>query len=178
MNSSFNFNWLSVIVAAFLIGMMLYGHYRGFLKMALSLAAVLITVMIAKIALPAGVLLLRQIGIFAAAEDYRVKLIAFILLFIVVWILLRIVIKFLDLFTKLPVIHGLNQIAGAVMGLIMGLVILWIIALVLVAFRQSPWAAKALEMIAESPFLSAIFSNNLLFEILKDTMQDIFRPIL
>ena len=32
-------HWVSVFVASYLMGMMLYGHYRGFLRLSVSLAA-------------------------------------------------------------------------------------------------------------------------------------------
>lgn len=35
--------WLEVAVAAYLIGMMLYGHYRGFIRIAVSVMSLFIT---------------------------------------------------------------------------------------------------------------------------------------
>ena len=45
-------NWLSVGAGVFLIGMVLYGHYRGFLKQCVSLGALVLTIVIVKIATP------------------------------------------------------------------------------------------------------------------------------
>ena len=39
-------NWLSVGAGVFLIGMVLYGHYRGFLKQCVSLGALVLTIVI------------------------------------------------------------------------------------------------------------------------------------
>ena len=45
-------NWLSVGAGVFLIGMVLYGHYRGILKQCVSLGALVLTIVIVKIATP------------------------------------------------------------------------------------------------------------------------------
>ena len=37
-------NWLSVGAGVFLVGMVLYGHYRGFLKQCVSLGALILTI--------------------------------------------------------------------------------------------------------------------------------------
>ena len=45
-------HWLSVGAGIFLIGMMLYGHYRGFLRQCVSLGALLLTIILVKISAP------------------------------------------------------------------------------------------------------------------------------
>lgn len=45
-------HWLSVGAGVFLIGMMLYGHYRGLLKQCVSLGALILTIVIVKFATP------------------------------------------------------------------------------------------------------------------------------
>ena len=44
--------WLEVAVAVYLIGMMLYGHYRGFIKIAVSAMSLFITLFAARVASP------------------------------------------------------------------------------------------------------------------------------
>ena len=48
----FQENWLPVLVALYLAGMVLYGHYRGFIRLAVSLTALIITLVIVRLALP------------------------------------------------------------------------------------------------------------------------------
>ena len=45
-------NWLSVVVAGYLIGMTLYGHYRGFLKLVISMTALIISLIAVRILMP------------------------------------------------------------------------------------------------------------------------------
>ncbi len=44
--------WLEVAVAAYLIGMMLYGHYRGFIRIAVSVMSLFITLFAVRVAIP------------------------------------------------------------------------------------------------------------------------------
>ncbi len=167
-----------------MIGMVLYGHYRGFLKQCVSLGALVLTIVIVKIATPymtgfikdnpsirqgaadailsiAGweepsmedtglpsaqrmsierlnlpqsvkdVLLennnseiYKILGVDQFAEyvsmylaDMLINAIASILLFIAVFVLIHMVVRWLDLIARLPILYGLNHIAGALLDL-------------------------------------------------------------
>ena len=52
--------WLEVAVAVYLIGMMLYGHYRGFIKIAVSAMSLFITLFAARVAIPQAAAWLRR----------------------------------------------------------------------------------------------------------------------
>ncbi|MDC9324216.1 CvpA family protein, partial [Clostridioides difficile] len=45
-------HWLSAGAGVFLIGMVLYGHYRGALKQCVSLGALILTIILVKVATP------------------------------------------------------------------------------------------------------------------------------
>ena len=44
--------WLEVLVAVYLIGMILYGHYRGFIRLAVSLLSLVIALTAVSAAMP------------------------------------------------------------------------------------------------------------------------------
>ena len=185
-------NWLSVGAGVFLVGMVLYGHYRGFLKQCVSLGALILTIVIVKMATPymtgfikdnpsirqsaANVILnisgweepsqeetqlpssqrllieglnlpqsvkdallennnseiYKMLGVDQFAEyismylaDMLINAIASIVLFLAVYILIHLVVRWLDLIARLPILYGLNHIAGALLGLAQGLLFLW-----------------------------------------------------
>ena len=195
--------WLEVAVAAYLIGMMLYGHYRGFIRIAVSVMSLFITLFAVRVAIPqtaawlehntalyetmkesalkasgldekmdemaqtAGLagkageraviesleipdqvkkLLIennngevyQEMGV-QIFEDYVgkyladrvIRVIIFTVLFTVFYASLHIVIVWLNLLSRLPIIYGLNKIAGAVLGLTEALIFVWIGCLVL-----------------------------------------------
>ena len=177
-------HWLSIGAGIFLIGMMLYGHYRGLLKQCVSLGALVLTIVIVKLATPyitdflkdnpsirknAGNAILSAAGWEAPAEnqtgipaaqrisiekmnlpepvkeillennnseiyhmlgvsqyaeyislylaDMLINAVVSAVLFLIVFILIHLAVKWLDIIARLPIIHGRNHIAGAVMGL-------------------------------------------------------------
>lgn len=45
-------NWLPIAVGVFWGGMILYGHYRGFIRQAVSMAALLVTLVVVDLSMP------------------------------------------------------------------------------------------------------------------------------
>ncbi len=45
-------HWLSIGVGIFLLGMVLYGHYRGFVKQAVTMGALVISITVVHVAMP------------------------------------------------------------------------------------------------------------------------------
>ena len=45
-------HWLPIAAAVFLIGMVLYGHHRGFLRQCVSVGALVLTICLVKIVTP------------------------------------------------------------------------------------------------------------------------------
>ena len=227
-------NWLSVLVACYLIGMMLYGHYRGFLRLAVSMAALLIALIGVRVMMPQVTAFLKEntgihqwmedtmlqavgldewgmdgqavlpaeqrtliegislpqsikdaliennneeiyqllgidkfidyIGSFLA--DRIINTLAFIILFIAVYVIIRVLAHLLDIVARLPVLSGMNQIAGAVLGLAMALFYFWIFCLVLNLFVSTDWGQYLIDSIESTPWLSFLYRNNILSGIL------------
>ncbi|MBE5902627.1 MAG: CvpA family protein [Lachnospiraceae bacterium] len=86
--------------------------------------------------------------------------IAFVGSLIIVWLLLNFVEGALDLVTKLPVLHGTNQLLGAAAGLVHGLLLLWIACIVLTALCLEDSCGIIFRQIEESPYLSFLYENN------------------
>ena len=217
--------WLEVAVAAYLIGMMLYGHYRGFIRIAVSVMSLFITLFAVRVAIPqtaewlehntalyetmkesalkasgldekmdemaqtAGLagkageraviesleipdqvkkLLIennngevyQEMGV-QIFEDYVgkyladrvIRVIIFTVLFTVFYASLHIVIVWLNLLSRLPIIYGLNKIAGSVLGLTEALIFVWIGCLVLTLFSGSPIGKSMIDQINGSIIL-------------------------
>ena len=220
-------NWFPLLVAVFILGMMLYGHTCGFLRLAVSFAALLITVILVRLTLPyavqrveadpqiravitqkvreaAGIEGLESVAIDTAeaqeqvidslelpeslrralkqnnteeiwerlgasrfqeyAVDYLsravLRTVLGILLFFAVSILLRILMHVLDIFTRLPVVHGLNQIFGAFLGLAWGLVLVWTGFLVLGFFERTVIGSGIRQIIDRVLWLKLLYDMN------------------
>lgn len=225
-------HWLSMAVGIYLVAMVLYGHYRGFLRMAVSLGALAISIVTVRVAMPHVTVFLkentgihtmvRQSVMKAAQEmgpesgwleevqlpaaqrqiieglqlpqslkdaliennnreiyqmlgvdtffdyiasylaDRVLNLAATILLFVMVFVGLRVLVRCLDLVSRLPVIHGLNQIAGAILGGCQGLLYLWTACLVTDLCYRAAWSQAIHAQIQGSLWLTFLYRHNLL----------------
>ena len=222
--------WLTIAVIVFLTAMVLYGHYRGFLRMCVSAAAMLITSWAAREGTPYVCRFLREnTGLYDRIEEgivhavgignipevvepaaqrtlieglrlpgtlieallnnnngeiYRllgvesfsgyigrylassaVNMLVFLALFLLGFVFLRIIIVSLDIITRLPVIHGINQILGAVLGGAMGLFVVWALLLLAAALSTTPAGQAVTEQIAKSPVLRFLEGKNILTQL-------------
>ncbi len=220
-------NWLSIVVGVYLIGMVLYGHYKGFIKLAVSAAALVITMIVVHAAMPQVTGFLKNnTKIYEAFENsmekaagldetadaqepagqrqiiegmelpkqlkeallennnnevYRVlgvdrftkyvarylansviNIIGFLFLFVLVFAGLKIVTVWLDLVARLPLLSGMNKVAGAVLGGAEGLFFLWIAGLFVTAFAGTEGGRALIHQIESSPWLSFLYNHNLL----------------
>ncbi|WP_243009247.1 CvpA family protein [Clostridium sp. AM58-1XD] len=227
-------HWLSVGTAVFLIAMMLYGHYRGFIRQVVSVAALVAAIIVANLLMPQVKTFLKQdtaahkviqnilvsavvpdedqneetgekepsaqrsyieglelpegikkellannnsevyelLGVDRFADYIGAYLsntilngIAYIIVFFIVFLAIHLVMRWLDLIAKLPILSGLNQIAGAGIGLAQGLLLIWIACLVLTVFAGTPGGMALIQQIEKSTWLSFLYNHNFLIHI-------------
>ncbi len=91
-----------------------------------------------------------------------VRMIAYVLTFIIVYTIIAIVGIVMDVFSKLPVIKGLNRIAGALLGLAEGVGIVWVAFLVIVLFGTSDIGRQCLEQIHNNQILTILYDTDIL----------------
>ncbi|WP_394524486.1 CvpA family protein [Lacrimispora sp. JR3] len=225
-------NWLSVIVGAYLIGMVLYGHHRGFIRLVVSMLALVLSLTIVRAALPVVTEYLKEntglqqtisesmkksVGLQAeegsdeassempsvqrtvieklnlpqtmknaliennnsemyqmlgvqAFTDYIGNYLAnkilnsvgFVILFAAVYVAMKLIVRWLDLISRLPILSGINKIAGALLGGIQGLVFVWLACILITAFSGTSWGLLLSQQIEASKWLSYLYSHNLL----------------
>ena len=226
-------HWLEIAAAVYLLAMVLYGHYKGFIRRAVSAAAMIITLVAVNVAMPYVTNRLKNdtpvyetmkdnmaesIGIDNIMEemglsgkipkedewtiieelpvpeqmkrlltennntevykemgvqffrdyvagylaDMILKIVVFLVLFVGGYILLHVLVTWLDLITRLPILFGFNQIAGAILGGVQALIVIWIVCLLLTALSGTGIGKAALAQIEASAWLSWIYNHNLL----------------
>ena len=89
------------------------------------------------------------------------NVLAFLLTFVIVFIILHILMIAFDLIGRVPVIHGINKLAGAVSGLAVGLLILWMFNILIssAAATGIGWAVGMAEEIQRSSWLSFLYEG-------------------
>lgn len=98
-------------------------------------------------------------------SDQIVVLIAYFATYVVVFLALRIVVFLLNILEHLPLIHGINKLTGLAAGLVEGLLLVWFLGIVLTMISTTSLGQSAAQCISESTFLSVIYGNNLLQQI-------------
>lgn len=90
--------------------------------------------------------------------------VVFLICFIIILVVLKILCFTLDIISKLPILNEINKLAGFALGLLQGLIILWIGCIILTAFGSTEWGQSAFSMIKESKLLEFIYNNNLILK--------------
>ena len=99
---------------------------------------------------------------------YMAKVIAdfvgFLLTLLIVTIVVRTIVYMLGLISDLPVIGGLNRIAGGVLGMATGVIIIWLILIVVTLLYTTSIGKICFENIADSQILTFLYDHNPLLE--------------
>lgn len=89
-------------------------------------------------------------------------IIAFLVVFVVVTIAVRIAMGMLGILNKLPVIGGVNRLAGGLVGIGIGIVIVWILFIVVTLLYDTTFGKMCFESIESTPILRKLYDSNLL----------------
>ncbi len=105
-------------------------------------------------------------GISHVISSQIVVLLAYFATFLVVFFILRVAALLLNVLEHMPLLHGINKLAGLFFGLAEGLLAVWLLGLVLTLAGTSELSRSAARCISENSFLAAIYGNNLLQKII------------
>lgn len=106
--------------------------------------------------------------------DMILKAVTFILLFLAIYLSLKILVIWLDLVAKLPIISGINKTAGAILGGIEAIVFIWIACIVLTIFSRTQLGSAVLAEIDASPWLSWIYDHNIVADFVLGLIRSIW----
>lgn len=95
--------------------------------------------------------------------------VSFLMSFLLATLLIRMITYALNIISRLPVISGINRIAGGIVGILKGLLFIWIVLLVITVFCNTETGQQILAM-AEKDYIL-----NFLYE--KDVFVNIFMSI-
>lgn len=166
-------NWLWLLIVVYLAGMMLYCHYIGFMRTALSFMSAVVAIVITRLILPSVTGWAMTVFHLEDIPIFRLNIVIFLVVFIILLILVKLIIHATDLVANIPVIHGLNQIAGAVLGVVLGLLFVWLAFLIVSAFNETGWATDVVIRVNNSRFVSFIWEHNLISTLVKNAIASI-----
>lgn len=92
--------------------------------------------------------------------------ISFFIALIFISLVLHLIIRALDLVTKLPVIKHVNRTLGVMVGAVKGFLVVWIFLYFISLTCTSSFGIRMLDYINQSPFLTLLYEHNVLMQIL------------
>ncbi len=105
-------------------------------------------------------------GIAEAIATLLINILAFVIVLILSKLVIRIVGKVFNIFTKLPVIKQFNRIGGMILGGISGVLVLYIACAVLFLFSPLDPHSRIAYEVEHSTFASEIYENNIILNVL------------
>ncbi len=91
---------------------------------------------------------------------------AFLITLLLVMIVVRVLIGMLGILNKLPVIGGINRLAGGALGIGIAILVVWILFIVVTLLYNTALGKMCLEDIAESPILTTLYDSNILMKFI------------
>ena len=227
-------NWLEIAAGIYLLIMVLYGHYRGFFRMAVSMVSLILAFGFVRMAMPSVASFIKnqtpvhgwikegikktitpdESGtdqqsliesldlpyeiekfllendtldryktqgenviadyISTCLTDWIINGVGFVLLFILVSTGMHLLIWWLDIMARLPVISGINKLAGALLGGLQGLFFLWLFFLLVTAFSRTGWGAGLIRQIEASKWLGFLYHYNIVVRIVMGLIKGVF----
>lgn len=247
MGSYLKENWLFAVAAVYLFSMVLYGHYRGFVRLAVSAVSLVLSLGVVHFGAPCVANLLRsneaiyqavedRVNQFIQTEDETVdgtdgetvdeaapsvqrsiiekmqlpgqlkeallennnsevyealgvnsfthyvsrylansliNILSFFLLFTVVFGGLRVLSVSLNVVSRLPIISGINRLAGAALGGAEGLFFIWVAALLITLLSATAVGHLLLQQVEKNVWLTWLYDHNLLVDIVMGVVKRI-----
>ena len=89
-----------------------------------------------------------------------VNIISYVILLVLIYIVIRILLGLSRAINRMPIIGGVNKIAGAILGLAEGLLIIWCLGLIVMMISGTSFGMKAISVINDNAFLSFLYDKN------------------
>lgn len=92
--------------------------------------------------------------------------IAFLVTLLAMLIIVRIVMGLIGVLGRIPIVGGVNRIAGAILGMGFGIIIVWILFIVVTLLYNTDIGTACLQNIAESQILTELYNRNILMNFI------------
>lgn len=95
-----------------------------------------------------------------------INALAYLLSFVIIWTAIRAILLALDVVTMLPILHGINKLAGGVLGIVYGVVLVWVAFLLVTILCNGELGRQFFTLISDNPFLLFLYNQNVIMKII------------
>ena len=188
-------NWLLPVTVAVILICAWNGHSKGFIKKSVGIISWVVIIWLTSVINPVVLVLLEGYTSLGSSiqksltssdtelleamsvlgledlvggyiSDLILQALSFLITLLLVGVLIKGILFALGIVARLPVLSGLNRLAGLVLGFAEGVLLIWIFFFVVTVCSSMEWGGTLLKMIAGSEFLTWLYRNNLLFLLL------------
>ena len=144
---------IEIIALILIVISMADGYRKGLLMKLFGLGRFVVMIVITIVLTPIIYMIMPlEPGVKEGASILLALILAAIVLFVVASVL-----KVVD---RIPVIHTLNRLGGALVGLVFGVLAIWVILIVLGSFSDVEWCKNVTTYVKDSPILSFMLKFN------------------
>ena len=93
-------------------------------------------------------------------SSFAVNAVTYLILLVVIYLVIRIVLRIFQVLNRIPIIGGFNRLLGAIVGLAEGLLLIWVACLLVMVLADTPFGKDCLEVIEHNKFLKLLYDNN------------------
>lgn len=105
--------------------------------------------------------------------NVMLNIVAFIVTLVVVQLIIWTIMTALNIFSRLPIIHLINQLGGLIVGMLQGLFAVWMLFLVIAIFSGTEIGMMLMNMIVQSPILKPVYESNMFLKIIVQAIANI-----
>lgn len=154
-------NLLLIISCGTLIILSVYGYKKGMVKVLIPIISGLVWLVFLYL-LKDWLFSFLFRWTFFQGEHVLARVVVILLFYFVGVFALKWALGMLNLVTKLPLIHGANKLAGAVVGLAEGFLAVWLFLYIIEMGNGSLFGVDFMPVISGTPFLNFLFQHNLI----------------
>ena len=103
-----------------------------------------------------------------------INAVSFLIVFLLAFLIIKIIEGALNLISKLPVLHSINTVGGVICGVVHGLIRIWILGVLIMALAWTGPGQWASAQINANPILSLLYDHNLIVSALTNMSKLLF----
>ncbi len=103
-----------------------------------------------------------------------INAVSFLIVFLLAFVVIKMIEGALNLVSKLPVLHSINKAGGIICGVVHGFIRIWLMGVFIMAFAWTGIGQWASVQINGNPILSLIYNHNLIVSALTNMSKMLF----
>lgn len=157
--SKIQMNYMVIAVLVILGFGLIRGYVKGIIGELITVIALVLSVI--------GLAILMMVINKSLDREFGDAIMAgmFLLVFIILIQVIKVILTAVKIFSKLPVINGLNKLLGTILGIVEGLILVWVGFIIITRYDIFGKSSEMISLINENTYTMYLYKFNLLTKI-------------